>query len=219
MRVSFATDDSVKYVGHLDMARAWARALRRAGLPLAYKGEFNPQPRIQFAAALPVGTTGLSEIVDIYLLRTMNPPEFLDRLGPALPTGIRATAGQLVPAELPSLQSLVNAAHYRVDVETGESPQAFQGRLDAFLIRREAWRERRRGKEEARYDLRPLVQSLHYTGPGEWGQSFEAAMRAEPGATGRPDELLAELGYGTAPRQIVRLRLLFHETETQPCAY
>ncbi len=34
-------------------------------------------------------------------------------------------------------------------------------------------------------------------------------MRAAPGATGRPDELLAELGYETAPRQIERLELLF----------
>jgi len=217
MRVTFATDSSVKYVGHLDMARAWARALRRAGLPLAYKGEFNPQPRIQFAAALPVGVTGLSELVDVYLVSTMEPAEFLDSLQPALPVGIRATGAQLMSMELPSLQSLVYAALYRVEVETGETPQAFQARLDAFLQRPEAWRERRRGKEEtrqARYDLRPLVQSLHYTGAESSGQSFETAMRAEPGATGRPDELLAELGFETEPRQMVRLHILLHQTET-----
>ena len=34
-------------------------------------------------------------------------------------------------------------------------------------------------------------------------------MRAEPGATGRPDELLAELGFESTPRRIVRLELLF----------
>ena len=34
-------------------------------------------------------------------------------------------------------------------------------------------------------------------------------MRAEPGATGRPDELLSELGFEAAPRRIVRVELLF----------
>ena len=45
MHVTFATDDTVKYVGHLDMARAWERAIRRARLPLAYSQGFNPQAR------------------------------------------------------------------------------------------------------------------------------------------------------------------------------
>jgi radical SAM-linked protein len=46
MRVTFATADTVKYVGHLDMHRAWERAIRRAGLPLAYSQGFNPQARL-----------------------------------------------------------------------------------------------------------------------------------------------------------------------------
>ena len=61
----------------------------------------------------------------------------------------------------------------------------------------------------ARYDLRPLVQELAYVGPSTYGQSFTVVMRAEPGATGRPDELLAELGFEAAPRRIVRAELLF----------
>ncbi len=67
MRVWFATDDTVKYVGHLDMHRTWERAIRRAGLPLAYTQGFNPQPRLQFAAALPVGFTGRGEVADVFL--------------------------------------------------------------------------------------------------------------------------------------------------------
>ena len=61
----------------------------------------------------------------------------------------------------------------------------------------------------ARYDLRPLVQELTYAGSNAHGQTFTVTMRAEPGATGRPDELLAELGYEGAPRRIVRAKLLF----------
>jgi hypothetical protein len=129
-------------------------------------------------------------------------------LTPALPAGIRLTSAAAVMRELPSLQAAISAARYRVELETAESDEAFAGRLAAFMAQPEAWRERRRGKEVARYDLRPLVQSLTYSGPCALGQSFGAEMRAEPGATGRPDELLAELGYETALRRVVRVALV-----------
>ncbi len=209
MRVTFATDDSVKYVGHLDMHRTWERAIRRARLPLAYTQGFNPQPRLQFAAALPVGFTGQAEVADVFLNETLEPAEFLDRLAAALPAGIRPYRAEPVPREAPSLQSQVCGATYRIEVEVDEPAEAFAARLAAFLARPEAWRTRRKGKETASYDLRPLVQALTYLGPCDLGHAFEAVMRAEPGATGRPDELLAELGLETAPRRIVRVALMF----------
>lgn len=209
MRVWFATDDTVKYVGHLDMHRTWERAIRRARLPLAYTQGFNPQPRLQFAAALPVGFTGQAEVADVFLNDELVPDEFVQRLGDALPPGIRPAKAEPVARELPSLQSQVNGARYSVEVETDDDAGAFTERLAEFLARPEAWRERRKGKDISRYDLRPLIHDLHYTGPTAHGHGFEVTMRAEPGATGRPDELLAELGFETAPRRIVRLELLF----------
>lgn len=209
MRVTFATDDTVKYVGHLDMHRAWERAIRRARLPLAYTQGFNPQPRLQFAAALPVGFTGQAEVADVFLNEEFAPAEFIARLGAALPPGIRPLTAEPVARDLPSLQSQVNGAAYRVEVETDDDAGVFTERLVEFLARPEAWRERRKGKDIARYDLRPLIQDLRYTGAAAQGHCFEVTMRAEPGATGRPDELLAELGFETAPRRIVRVKLLF----------
>jgi radical SAM-linked protein len=210
MRVTFATGESVKYVGHLDLARAWERALRRARLPLSYSQGFHPQPRIQFASALPLGCTGASEVVDIYLNEDLDPAEFLLRLEPALPRGIRPTEAILVPRELPSLQSQVRGAAYRVEVETDEADVAFDSRLKAFLARPSAWRERRRGDRLVRYDLRPLVKSLRYRGGCELGQAFVTEMNSEPAATGRPDELLAELGFAGVARRIERLELTFY---------
>lgn len=209
MRVIFATDDTVKYVGHLDMHRAWERAIRRARLPLAYTQGFNPQARLQFAAALPVGFTGQAEIADVYLNEVLEPAEFLTRLRAALPPGIRPLSAEPAPRELPSLQSQVCGASYRVEVETDATGEEFATCLAAFAARPEAWRERRRGKTVSRYDLRPLVQVLSYVGPTDLGHVFEVIMRAEPGATGRPDELLAELGLEAAPRRIMRTSLAF----------
>ncbi len=221
LRVTFQTDDSVKYVGHLDMARTWERAIRRAGLPLAYTQGFNPQPRLAFASALPLGFTSQGELVDVFLNEELAPEECVRLLAGALPPGVRPVGAVPVPREWPSLQSRLTAASYRVEVETGDPLRArepegvegdgatFAARLEAFLARPDAWRSRRRGKETARYDLRPLVLDLRYAGPCALGQSFETLMRSDPGATGRPDELLAELGYEDAARRIEREELIF----------
>ena len=101
MRVTFSTADTVKYVGHLDMHRAWERAIRRARLPLAYTQGFNPQARLQFAAALPVGFTGQGEVADVFLNEALDPAEFLSRLAAALPPGIRPLRAEPVARESP----------------------------------------------------------------------------------------------------------------------
>jgi radical SAM-linked protein len=204
MRVTFATADTVKYVGHLDMARTWERAIRRAGLPLAYSQGFNPQPRLHFAAALPVGFTGQAELADVFLNQALEPAEFLARLQAAMPRGIRLLHAEPVPRELPALQATLVAAAYRVEVETNEPAEAFMARLEAFMARCAAMRVRRKGKEESSYDLRPLVLTLTYIGPCDLGHALAVTMRAEPAATGRPDELLAELGFEGAARRIER---------------
>jgi len=213
VRITYATSDVVKYVGHLDMARAWERAIRRSRLPLVYSQGFNPQPRIQFAAALPLGFTGEAEIVDIYLSVPVAVGDIVKRLAAAMPAGVHLRQAEEVDLRGPALQALVDRAEYRVEVEAAEPATAFEMRLQAFAARPEAWRERRKGKETARYDLRPLVLALTYRGQSELGHSFETLMRTAPGATGRPDELLAELGLGEALRQITRTRLFFLDTD------
>lgn len=218
MRVTYATDDSVKYVGHLDMARSWERALRRARFPLAYTQGFNPQPRIQFAAALPVGFTGQAEVVDVFLDETLTPQVFLAGLSAALPPGIRAIAAEAVSRELPSLQSQIRGASYSVSVETDEADPVFEERMAAFLAQSQVWHERSRGKKKRpkRYDLRALVQALGYAGRDSYGQAFEVEMLVQPGAAGRPDDLLDVLGFGHTPRRIVRLGLAFADGADAP---
>ncbi len=189
------------------------RAIRRAGLPLAYSQGFSPQPRIHFAAALPLGFTAEAEVADVFLNEALDGAAFLARLQAAMPAGVRLIYAEPVARERPSLQSQVAAAAYRVEVETDEPAATFTDRLAAFMARTEAPRTRRRSKEEAGYDLRPLVLGLSYVGPCDQGQVFAATLAAAPGATGRPDELLAEIGFEAAPRRITRLGLEFSPIE------
>jgi radical SAM-linked protein len=113
LRLSFAKGEAIKYISHLDLARTWERVFRRAELPLAYSQGFNPRPRFQIAAALPVGVTGQSELLDIWLTDCLPAEEALARLRPVLPAGLDVSAAQEVELQVPSLQSQMRSARNR----------------------------------------------------------------------------------------------------------
>ena len=128
LRITFSRGDEVKYLSHLDMMRLWERALRRANIPLAYSQGFSPHPRISIAAPLPIGVTGDGELMDIMLQKRMSPNVVIKALGEQLPCGIGVHGVAQVPLTLPSLQSQVRQAEYRVEMTTGSSQPAVTNR-------------------------------------------------------------------------------------------
>lgn len=209
LRVWFAKGPEVRWIGHLDVARFWERAIRRADIPILYSRGFNPQPRVQFASALPVGVSGRAEIMDIWVSPPQDPTEVKVRLQAQCPPAFRVLKVREVSLDLPSLQSQVRGAEYEVMVEKAFLPPDWQKRVKAFLAATEVWRERRRKGKQVRYNLRPLVQELRLLGEDDEWVRFFLRVRSEEGATGRPDELLAALGLEEVPRRIERTRILF----------
>ena len=213
-RLTYTRDRTVRFVGHLDLAKTWERILRRADLPLAYSQGFHPLPKITFASALPVGCTSEAELMDVVLTEALDPSELMQRIAPALPAGIGIASSVQVPLNMPALQATLRWAEYRVTVETDESRDQVQARVQALLASESLPRERR-GK---RYDLRPLVLSLtlEIMSPASPRVQLAMRLRADANAgTGRPDEVLAALGWGDAFVQIHRCQLGF-ESATEP---
>ncbi|HHV65144.1 MAG TPA: DUF2344 domain-containing protein [Peptococcaceae bacterium] len=84
IRLAYTKKDQAKYIAHLDLARVFARALRRADIAVAFSEGFNPHPKIAFGPPLPVGVEGEKEYVDIEL----KPLNFLEeRTGNNLKAG------------------------------------------------------------------------------------------------------------------------------------
>jgi len=211
-RITFARDRTVRFVGHLDLVKTWERILRRADLPVAYSQGFHPLPKITFASALPVGCTSECELMDVVLSGPMDPSGVMARLAPALPAGIAVTSVAEVPLDAPALQAELRWTEYLVTVETGEAAEQIEQKVQTFLAAPTLPRERR-GK---RYDLRPLVLSL--SAEAVHGSSARIVMRLLADAnvgTGRPDEVLAALGWGDAPVQIHRRKLGFETFEAK----
>ncbi len=202
-RLRFAKTEAMRWTGHLDLQRAWERTFRRARLPLLYSQGFNPRPRLQLAAALPLGVTGEEELLDLWLTEALEPGALAERLRPALPPGLELKGVCAAPAQEPALQRQVRAAEYRVTwLEAPPPLEKLRAAVERALAAQEIPRERR-GK---RYDLRPLIEELRVEAgepPGLWMR-----LAAREGATGRPDEVLAALGLDPAEARVVRTRLV-----------
>lgn len=207
-RILFSKCEAMRFTGHLDLHRAWERTFRRADLPLAYTQGFSPHPRLQLAAALPLGILGEAELLDAWLDQAIEPMDLLERLCAAAPPGIRISDAQPADPNEISLQQQVEAAVFLAIPGEPASAAELESRIDRLLSLPSIERERR-GK---RYDLRPLVLELVAFGPPEASLAVRMTLAARGGATGRPEELLDALELDASSARITRLRLILAQS-------
>ena len=207
LRITFARGEAIKYISHLDLARAWERAFRRAGVPLAYSQGFNPRPKMAFAAALPVGYTATAEMVDILLEKPLAPLDLARRLAVALPPGLQVVSIEEVDLKLPALQSQVRAAEYRVNVVWTGDRADLEARIAALLAAPVLPRERVRKGRRRQYDLRPLVEGLKLEDGDAGGYRLWMRLRHGAGGTARPENVLDALGLADVPFSVERTGL------------
>jgi radical SAM-linked protein len=209
LRITFAKQGALRYTSTLDLHKIWERTARRADLPLAYSQGFHPQPKIQLAAALPLGFSSRCELADLWLTTDVPVSGLPEHLQGAVPPGLRIMSADAVDERGPALQTLVESAEYEVDLLESVGHEDLSRRLAALVVAESLPRERR-GKD---YDLRPLIEEIS-TGRIKGGTQVRLFMRlaARESATGRPDEVLAELGIPLEDAQIERTRIIFKET-------
>ncbi len=189
LEVRFSRGPEAKYVAHLDLMRAWERALRRAGIPLAYSQGFSPHTRLATAAPLPVGMTSQAEAMDLWLAEDMSPESFGRLLEPQLPDGLALTEVRPAPDAGPPLAARLRAAGYLVTVRGHDLPGRVERLLSAASL---PWREERAGKVRE-YDLRPLVLGMQVRPAGAEEWHLQMRLAAGPAGTGRPQAVAAAL--------------------------
>jgi radical SAM-linked protein len=208
-RVTFAKGPQLKYISHLDLALAWERALRRAGMPLAYSQGFNPQARLQLASGLPLGYTSTAEIVDVILDEPFAAADFAARLRPALPPGLAVIAAEEVDLKSPALQSTLRQAEYRVTVETALPAGELAGRIAVLLAADRLEQQRVRKQRAETFDLRPLVDDVRLETAAGGRATFWMRLSAGNHGNVRPEAVLTALDLGEAYAQVERTKLLF----------
>lgn len=214
-RITFATEKTLAYVSVLELGKVWERSLRRARVPLKYSQGFNPRPRMNFAAPLPVGCGAEADLLDVLLETPWTSEAVTAALVGVLPADLTVRAVAAVAPELPALSEQLIAAEYRIwlrDVAAADVVGAVAGFLEGEATPMVKRGRKHQGKT---YDLRPLVQELRLVdAPASW-VGLHLRVQARPGATGRPDEVLKALNLTDAPRRCTRMRLVLGEV-TEP---
>ena len=65
LRIRYAKRGRLRFSSTRDFQRALERALRRAGVPMAFSAGFHPHPKISYANAAPTGTASEAEYFEI----------------------------------------------------------------------------------------------------------------------------------------------------------
>jgi len=201
VRVTFSKQGALRYTGHLDLHKMLERSIRRAKLPLAYSQGYHPQPKLNLAAALPLGFASRAEVMDMWLSEDIE--NVVSALQSNVPPGLTILGSKTVDDREPSLQSQVIAVEYQVEITEVDTGAGLTEKI-ASVFEAESIPRVRRKKE---YDLRPLIEELTLSDEDH----IFMRLTAREGATGRPEEVLDVIGIPLEDTRIERTRLLFKE--------
>lgn len=116
VRLRFTKLGKIRFLGHRDLARCWERAIRRAGLPIAYSEGFSPRPKMHYGLALPVGAESHAEYMDIDLSVDIDLGDLAELLGDGMPVGVEVTGVAEVPSNAEALQAVVDRCTWEFEL-------------------------------------------------------------------------------------------------------
>ncbi len=208
LRISFRRGEEVRFISHLDIVRLWQRALHRAGVSLAYSEGFNPHPRISLAAPLPVGVTSEAELMDIFCSRSVSPHWLTAAVSQQLPPGIETLQAYQMTLNMPSLQSQVRYAEYKVEVQTEKGQRDIEADLSSLLSLKHLPWQHQRDTGPRSYDLRALIDDLWLIDGHPPYCTIGMKLRCDSSGSGRPEQVALALGFTSPPKLIHRTRLI-----------
>jgi radical SAM-linked protein len=187
VQIRFSKTGALRFLSHHDMMRLFARACRRAQLPVRLTEGFDPRPRLVFATALELGIEAHAESLEIELSRWVRPERVRSALSAELPKGVEVSETRLLPPRRAG--NRVVEMTFRVTLPGGPVAQGLTSQtLSAMLEREELIFERPRHKRIQKLDLRPSLLSLEID-----GDELILRLQPSPGGTARPAEILSLL--------------------------
>lgn len=194
IRLKFAKGNEVKYISHLDLMRTFMRAVRRANIPMAYSGGFNPHPEMSFGAPLSVGVVSLAEYVDITLAKEMPLQEIIDGLNKSMPEGIKILGAIELPERFKSAMALITHAEYSMKVNLGTvDVEDIRGKLFSFINQESILAKKKQPKKNFQMkvvEIRPMILEMNFGGCTEGICNFDCLLQSGSKANLNPDLLM-----------------------------
>lgn len=206
VRFKYTKVGKIRFTSHRDMARIFERAVRKAGMPVAYSEGFSPRAKLSFGLALPTVFESQAEYCDITLEHI--PEKYaqygengqlvvaegvLEReLSELLPIGVDITDSKWITYKVESLQECVYATEWELFV-SGDRTEISTW-LQTLIEAEELLLSRTRKGRERTDDVRPALLSAQTTGNvqevARATENLKVLLAAKPRAL-RPLELLS----------------------------
>jgi radical SAM-linked protein len=155
IRLRYAKRGPMRFTSHRDFARAFERAVLRAGVPIAYSHGFTPHPRISYASAAPTGVASEAEYLELAVRRRVEPEQVRAALDTALSPGLDVL--EAVEAHGGSLADRIDASSWRVELPQ-VPPEEVASAVAAFLDAPEVLVQRLTKQGKRTFDARgPVV--------------------------------------------------------------
>lgn len=189
LRIRYAKRGRLRFVSHRDFARAFERALRRSGVPMAFSAGFSPHPKISYVGAAPTGSASEAEYLEIGLQTETDPELVRLALDDALPDGLDIL--EVLPAGTGGLPEQIEASRWQIELP-GLTTDVLAAAVDDFLAQDSVIVERVTKKGIRLLDARAAVVGAS-TACGEGCAILDLVVRQVSPAV-RPDDVLTALG-------------------------
>lgn len=169
IRIKYAKTGVLCYIGHLDVMRYFQKAIRRAGLDVAYSQGYSPHQLITFAAPLGLGVTSEGEYFDAEMNTVTTGADMVNRLNQAMVSGMEIKDMVALKEGAKTAMAVVAASDYLVRIREGYLEEA--GGITGFLSRVEEFYNQDTIEvikvsktKETRLDIKPLIYNIHAQG-------------------------------------------------------
>ena len=209
VRIKFAKQGAMKFIGHLDIMRYFQKAVKRAGLDAAYSEGFSPHMIMSFAAPLGVGITSEGEYFDLELKTPVSSKEAVERLNRVMVEGMEVLSVREVPeGKKGKAMSLVAAADYLVSFREGMEPgENWKEKVPAFIEQQEIRILKKTKKNEKEVDIKPCIYKMEIR-----GESIFLKLAAGSVKNTKP-ELVMEAFFSFCGQEFQPSSLLIHRME------
>lgn len=204
LRIFYSKTGFIRFTSNLDVQKIWERTLRRAGIIISYSQGFHPQAKIQQASPLPLGFESDEEIVDIWLLDSLETPISEKVLNGLLPNGIEISKIEYIPLQEKSLQPSLLSSDYHIYFSENPTEHYVRSLYTSITSTDSIIFTKHNGKQ---YDLKPLIYSLDIDHNESNGWYLSINLSSQINSTARPDHLLQYFGINPAEVHIVRNKI------------
>lgn len=214
IRIKFSKCGNVKYVGHLDTMRLFQRAIKVAGLPVAYSQGFSPHSLVYFALPLAVGMQSEGEYMEIVMHDYISADEVKEKLERVMVKGIALLDVFEVEEKTPSLMSMVQGADYTLKLKVIEQSTLTASILEDKVRTSSELIVLKKGKKGiAPVDIKPLILESQFS-DNEGSININLKVFAGSSRNLNPDLFVKALvGESPYELEVVRKELYTEEKE------